>query len=245
MSARATALGLILLLALSGCIGQFQTAVTGQVQPEHLLRPTPYPQWVVEIDYVSDHPPNQGALDTLESTLRSISQKSDIRIVVDDSLSESRSVWTDSDLRNMRERYQDFPTGGDRVTTYVLYVDGEAARGSGVLGVAYGSNQIVIFDETIHENAGNLFQYSRQDVETAVLIHEFGHVVGLVNNGIEMVRNHEDPDNPRHSSNRDSVMYWAIETTDAFSGLFGSDLPTSFDANDMADICQAGGRCAQ
>ena len=48
-------------------------------------------------------------------------------------------------------------------------------------------------------------------VEQATLVHEFGHVMGLVDNGIPMVSDHLDPDHPRHCTNEECVMYWQNE----------------------------------
>jgi hypothetical protein len=69
-----------------------------------------------------------------------------------------------------------------------------------------------------------------------VVTHEFGHALGLVNNGALMVNAHEDGSHAGHSGNRNSVMYWAVESSNGLP-LFGSNAPpTDFDDNDRADL---------
>ena len=46
---------------------------------------------------------------------------------------------------------------------------------------------------------------------------------------------HEDPDHPGHSSNDDSVMYWAIESS-SIGNIFSGSIPDEFDADDKADL---------
>jgi hypothetical protein len=52
---------------------------------------------------------------------------------------------------------------------------------------------------------------------------------------------HEDEDHPGHSSNRNSVMWWQVESIGALGSL--NNIPNTFDQNDRADVCAAGGRC--
>ena len=66
-------------------------------------------------------------------------------------------------------------------------------------------------------------------------MHEAGHLLGLVNLVYTSPIDHEDPDNPGHSSNEDSVMYWAIESTSIGNFISGS-IPDEFDDDDKFDL---------
>jgi len=66
-------------------------------------------------------------------------------------------------------------------------------------------------------------------------VHEYGHLVALVNNGYESPHDHEDPDHPNHSNNDDSVMYWAIESQDIANQIDGEP-PNNFDSDDLDDL---------
>ena len=46
---------------------------------------------------------------------------------------------------------------------------------------------------------------------------------------------HEDKDHPGHSNNEDSVMYWAVESSD-IGNIISGDLPDEFDQDDKNDL---------
>lgn len=50
-------------------------------------------------------------------------------------------------------------------------------------------------------------------VQLSTLIHETGHIFGLVENGIHQVITHEDPNHPAHCINPACIMYWSDEGT--------------------------------
>lgn len=75
---------------------------------------------------------------------------------------------------------------------------------------------------------------SRETVETAVLTHETGHLLGLVD--LYLATGRQDSAHPGHSSNKGSVMYWAVETTDLVTAFGQGGPPRNFDAADLADL---------
>jgi hypothetical protein len=64
-----------------------------------------------------------------------------------------------------------------------------------------------VIEGTASGRAGILSRY----VEQATMIHEFGHAVGLVNNGLAMAAPHQDQANGAHCTNDSCVMYYAVE----------------------------------
>lgn len=233
------AVALLAMTGLAGCINDLPF-VGGPDLPGDYIVDDEYAKWTIEVDYVQGHRPDGAAIDLLRNRMSELVQKDSITVVVDDVLQDGRDTWNDSQIRALSEQQRDNDHGDGTVVTHVLYLDGAYSKGS-VLGITYGDKELVaIFDETIG-NAANLIFSSRQ-IEQAVLVHEFGHVIGLVNSGTAMASPHEDADHRGHSNNDQSVMYWAVETTD-ITRIFTGGLPTRFDAKDKADICQAGGRC--
>ena len=104
-----------------------------------------------------------------------------------------------------------------------------------MLGVAVDASTVALFSDSIEEADGPFGRPSVEDVENSVLVHEVGHLLGLVNLVYESPVDHEDPDHPGHSNNDDSVMYWAIESVDVGNFIFGS-LPNDFDNDDRNDL---------
>ena len=50
-----------------------------------------------------------------------------------------------------------------------------------VLGVAVDASTVALFSDTIEEADGPFGRPSVEDVENSVLVHEVGHLLGLVN----------------------------------------------------------------
>lgn len=229
---------LAVLISLSGCLSDFGD----NTSPKDLITDQKS-KWVIEIDYVQGHRPSQDAIDLLKSRLNSLVHKNSIQVLVDDVIPSAGADLDIDDFERLKDKHKDRSTSDDTAVTYVLYLDGNSDQDDDdgrVLGLAYSHDTVVMFDETIN-GAANL-RFSSTDIERAVLVHEFGHILGLVNNGIPMVHDHEHPTAKKHSDNSASVMTPAVETTTNLYNLIGG-LPTDFDADDRADVCAAGGRC--
>lgn len=256
-----------LLLALPGCLKDIAPGLTsGEAGPRDFLSAADYTKWVVEIDAVDGQLAPGEAMATLRDRLTGAVNKQDgIEFRSSDNLAERGGTWTDKDLLQLSEANRDIETGGKTAVLHLLFVDGSYER-EGVLGVTYTSKRndgsvvssgpIVIFSESIREACAPVVLVSPCiDINTywaAVLVHEFGHALGLVDNGIAMQRNHEAetcdtgsgsrPDQG-HSANSESVMHCAIETFDIANVFGGGGPPTTFDDDDKADMCAAGGKC--
>lgn len=239
------AVALVATIGIAGCLNELGIVSDDTVKPSHLIT-NERSEWLIEIDYVQGHRPSSQAISLLEDRLHSLVKKDTIRVIVDDVIPSQGADQEIRDFESLKRLHKDKENDGDTVVTYVLYVNGNSAQDTSqgsVLGLAYSHNTIVMFDETIN-NAANL-RFSSTAIEEAVLVHEFGHILGLVNNGIDMVNPHEGRDSDgkpnRHSDNTASVMTPAVETTDILNLIGG--LPTDFDSDDRADICAAGGKC--
>jgi hypothetical protein len=235
----------MLAATLPGCFGQ------GGIRPEDYVSDDDYSTWVVEVDYMEGHKPDQAVLDTVRARLAAVVSKDTVRFQLDEAVPARDRTWTVEALRDFSRDHLDLRTRGDTVVTHLLVLDGEFEV-EGVLGVTIGHDLIAIFDATIDDATQpscpipTLCATPKRDIETAVYLHEFGHAIGLVDRGIDMVRDHEaDECNGRpddnHSSNPDSVMYCAVETTAGLALLTGSP-PTQFDADDRQDLKAAGGK---
>ncbi|HEX2682510.1 MAG TPA: hypothetical protein VHL77_01180, partial [Ferruginibacter sp.] len=133
---------------------------------------------------------------------------------------------------------------GHELTAFVFFADAPSAANSGnqyILGIAYGSTSLAVFERTVNDNSGGLLQPSRSGLETIVMEHEFGHLFGLVNYGTPMVNSHEDPNNARHCNNSNCLMYYASETTDILGILITGSVPP-LDASCKTDLTANGGK---
>jgi len=243
--ARGTALVLVTLVLLvpsSGCLGEDGL----QVFPEKkgvpggltlaCLRDASFTTMVIEIDHAPGYRPYTSSTDLLVERLEQVCEKpGGIRIQYNEVAFEEQASWSAQDVRDEGWENKDAsPMDGKTLRWQILFPEGTYEDES-VLGVAVDASTMALFSDAIEEADGLFGRPSVEDVENSVIVHEAGHLLGLVNLVYTSPVDHEDPDHPGHSSNDDSVMYWAIESTGLVNFITG-DLPTTFDDDDLADL---------
>ena len=228
---------IISLLVVSGCLDSLKDQVvsceniTGECRYE-ILQDNNYSKLHIEINYVTDNSPDSDAIDILKKRIQEVSDKTSITVSqsafgsTDNSYSLEEIVNIEN---NERERFK----SGDTFVIHILYLNGEYQDNDKTLGLAYTGSSFVLFKEKI--TAASLLFISAADIEKSVIVHEFGHLLGLINNGYKSPHNHEDSQHPNHSNNEESVMYWAIESQDIGNQLDGEP-PNEFDADDIDDL---------
>lgn len=140
-------------------------------------------------------------------------------------------AWAADELRATADRSAATPQGGGRAVVRLLLVRGTFEGNEDVLGVALRGDLIALFRDSIASASTPLI--SGRSIEDAVLLHEIGHLLGLVDIVVDTGR--ADPEHPGHSKNRDSVMYWAVESGVVTQVLEGGP-PKDFDAADLGDL---------
>lgn len=121
------------------------------------------------------------------------------------------------EISAIAEAHRDLPPFADGVASlYVVWVDGHALdedgeRNDNILGVSYGDTGIIAMFKPVIESTALPLVAVEKYVEQATLVHELGHAVGLVNNGIAMAEDHQDEAHGSHCDNTECVMYWTIE----------------------------------
>ena len=222
----------------------------------NLLRADPYPRLVIEVDYVEGFAPRDAATAAMTAYIATVIDKpAGVEIELDDVIvpPESGHAWTRDELAGLADTLFDEPTDGDAIRVHALYLDGsyEPPDDSGtLLGLAFSKRHLAMFmgtmEDDCHGGPRAFLPPSMQESicakgEQHVLTHEVGHLLGLVNNGLAMVEDHEDSDHPHHDTERSCLMYWAyagegiLETlTDRLTGGNTDDI--AFDAACLADI---------
>lgn len=188
------------------------------------------PRLVVEIDQVEGSELSGAAVDHLEAVLSSVLDKPGGIEVRSSTFASDRSDYTQDDLLALEESHRETEMSDGAASMYVLVLNGQFRDRRGVLGVAYSGSSFAVFVDEARRGIGN-----PAPIERALLVHEAGHLLALVNIGYDSPRDREDPDHPNHSMNEGSVMHWAVETTQVL-GLLGEAPPDDFDAADRADL---------
>jgi len=231
---------LIAILVSSGCIGEDNDSEEFRGIPGGLtlacLDGSHYTKMVIEIDHDANHAPASSTVDLIKSRLASVCDKPDgITVITTQVDFSGDGSWSADEVRDAGDEHRDsIPREGSTLTWHILFPSGGYAK-DGVLGVAVDASTVAIFQETIEDSTNILNRPSAEEIENAVTIHELGHLLGLVNLVYKSPVDHEDSNNPGHSSNRDSVMYWAVESN-RISSVFSGNVPNQFDSDDLADL---------
>lgn len=123
---------------------------------------------------------------------------------------QGRSNWSADELLALSGATFSNWNQGNKIVIPVFFLNGSFQGNANILGVHFsGSPAAFVFKDNVPAGSS----ISQRYVEQAVVIHEIGHAVGFVNNGVPMLVNHEDPHHAGHTSNSNCVMYWAIESS--------------------------------
>src|SRR5207237_223593 len=131
-----------------------------------------------------------------------------VTVVADRELSlPEKSVYTVADTQAIDVAQRTAFSAGTRAQVHVLYLGGRSDRdvgGSDTLGWGTSATSFVVFKDTVDMMGPAVGP--RGALEAAVLVHEMGHLLGLVGNGSPATSAHEDPSSPAHCSEDGCVM---------------------------------------
>jgi hypothetical protein len=211
------------------------------------IRADRYPRLVIEVDRGADVTPNAASVERLRARLEALLQKP-VAVEYDDDALPSRPEWPFRELVDLADATFDLDVPDDAIKMHVLYVDGHDAEDQGdlrVLGKAWSHTHLAMFPRSIADACeGAALPLFRdrvcEEAELAILTHEVGHLLGLVDNGLPMVADHVDREHDAHDRDEGCVMYWAYEggagleaVAEALTG--GGEAP-SFDQACLDDL---------
>jgi hypothetical protein len=227
----------------SGCFDALG-ANQGPTLPQALLLPGASSVIVVEVDAVSDRAPRPEALELLRKTLEEVTGKP-VALAGPTAIPSQGGRYRESDLVRIHRETAFFSADGylqhGQAVLHVLYLDGQL-RSDGdrhTLGRTILSEGLIVVFRDRYSQAyrllnGTEWADAAGEMDRHVLLHEAGHALGLVGNGVPEVRDHSDPGSPGHSRYPESVMYGHPPMTP--QQLVTGTVSTSFDVDDLADL---------
>jgi len=226
-------------LAVAGCHKDRIDNGPFAIEPKDFLQSKKYEKLEIEICYVDGHSPVQASLDNLRSFLEGrLNKPGGITFTYRSIPSPGKSSYDLDALQKIEKDNRSNYSRGDKLVSFVFFTDAPYAAGN-TLGLAYGTTSCAVFEKTVEDNSGGIGQPAKTVLETTVLEHEFGHLLGLVDNGTSMVTAHAA--NEHHCNNSNCLMYYAVETLDFIGNLAGGEIP-QLDANCVADLQANGGK---
>lgn len=133
---------------------------------------------------------------------------------------------------------------GDDITVYIYFADGSSINDSSnniTIGSSYLNTSIVIYEEAIRKLGNSLDSPAISTIETAVLNHEFAHLLGLVNNGTTVRSAHEDTDSKGHCNVANCLMAASMQFPSKMMEVLGNGVPV-LDPKCIADLRANGGK---
>ena len=214
----------------------FDGGGTGRNAP-YYIRSNPYPKMVLEMVSARGSEPLPAAIDYMRARIEEVLDKpAGIEMLPMKTFVPSKTVYSEGDFATLEGKHmtrRSERTGGEVVLRF-LFLNGKHEQRT-VLGEAWRAGSIAIFIDQI-KAISDPVTLTPLAVERAVFLHEVGHNIGLLNWGYTTPRKHYPDSNRTHSSNKESVMYYAVEVSDLIGNVFNGPPPDTFDADDKADL---------
>lgn len=268
----ASVVGLVsLLMSSCGTSGSgASTSATGAAAPagdksygplDHVT--AKYKKLVVEVDHVKGRDASQKSLDGLSGELEKLrsggylhKDAGGITFTLDEELpanADPSHVYTLAELDALAKAHRTIRPPDDASYIHMVYVDGhyqDDGADTFVLGFAYGGYNIVMLKDNVKRacEGSAALPAVREKLceltEGSVLLHELGHLFGLVDNGVTMTIDHKDKDHGAHDASQDCIMYWLNEKSSIVDLIArrlnqGNESMSPFDANCLNDLRNA------
>lgn len=214
------------------------------ISAEEILSANEFTSMDLEIQYMKGFQPSQGMIDNLHNWLEGLIHKpAGIHINMSEIPAMGQEEYNLQDIRAIEDEHRTSYNEGDKLGVYILVLDGhfnEDDEEGFSFGIAHRNTSIVLLGKRIRENSGIPGRPSQTDLESTITLHEFGHLLGLVNLGADMVKDHEDSENLNHCNNKNCLQYWAVVTSRIFHVMDGT-IP-ELDQNCLNDLKAMGGK---
>jgi hypothetical protein len=201
---------------------------------------------VVELVFVEGFAPTAQAVNNFTSFLNARANKSAGITVLQRSIaSPGKDTFTNQEIAAIEDANRTKYNTASQIAVWALFIDGASASNttnSSILGTAYRNTSFVIYEKTIQGLSDSPFEPDRTLIETTVVTHEFGHILGLTNLGTPLQSNHEDPEHQKHCVVESCLMYWSAESGSGVSNMVSGGSAPKLDAQCLADLKANGGK---
>lgn len=208
---------------------------------------------LIEIAYVAGFQPSIEAMANFEDFLQERTFKQDIEFRYRSYPSPLKETLTLEEVVDLENENRTAFNEGSTLALYIYFSDASSdsdneEEGLVTLGAVYRNTSMVIYEQTVRDLANNSNAIRVEDVETATLFHEMGHLFGLVGLSNASVNEHEDPDAENHCNVAGCLMRAELQFGTSLLKMMqnnvakGSAVVPDFDAECLLDMQQYGGR---
>ncbi|WP_339876654.1 membrane metalloprotease [Olleya marilimosa] len=249
-------LGIIILLVLMSCssddsqndpLNNTQSnKLSVGASANDLLSDTTFSSLVVEVVYVEGFEPSQTAISNFVSFLENRTFKPNGITVQKRAISSpGLTPYTNQEIAAIEDSNRLLYNNDNQIAVWAFFADGSSANNTDsgvVLGTAYRNTSFVIYQETIQQLTSGTITNTTPILESTVITHEFGHILGLTNLGTPLQTNHEDLEHPKHCNIESCLMYWKAESGNGVMSMISGGSIPQLDAQCIADLQANGGK---
>lgn len=200
-----------------------------------LLTATPYTTLRIEVSYMPGYEPPAEALNQLRSFFDTyLNKPGGITLTRQQIAASGKSQLTLKEIVALEKANRTVFTAGNTLAVHVLVVDADYDQAR-ILGTSYWNTSFCIFGKTMNAYSGGIGQIGRTALYSALMQHEAGHLLGLVDQGSPMVAPHKE--NGAHCTDNRCLMHHQLET-----GASAALNVPSLDVNCKNDLKANGGK---
>ena len=211
-----------------------------------LLSDKKFKSMVIEVVYVAGFEPSAQSITNFVNFLTARTYKPvGISVIKRSIASPLSSPYTNEEIVIIEDANRTKYNTADQIAVWAFFADGKSSQDtdtSVILGTAYRNTSFVIYEQTVHGLSDSPFEPNRSLLETTVITHEFGHILGLTNLGTTLQSNHEDTQHPKHCIEKTCLMFWSAEIGGGIGNMVSSGSAPQLDAQCIADLRANGGK---
>jgi hypothetical protein len=221
--------------------GSYNQSINPGQSSRDFLTSTNYRSLKIEIQYMPGLEPDPQSIKIFVDVLKEKLNKPAGIIVEEKQINPTLlTVFNLGDISGIESRNRTAYTSGDRMGAYILFISGTYYT-SNILGLTYTNTSICYFGEPLKYFLSGGTPADKTNKLALLLLHEFGHLLGLVNIGSPMVVDHLDNNNGDHCNNNICLMHHTLEEITPNIERMLLNNP-SFDKNCSDDLKANGGK---
>jgi hypothetical protein len=211
-----------------------------------LLSDNTFKSTVIEVVYVVGFEPTTTAINNLVAFLEARTYKpGGISVIKRAIASPGTAPYTNEEIAAIEDANRTKYNTVNQVAIWAFFADGQSTSDTNtsvILGTAYRNTSFVIYEKTVQGLSDSPFEPNRTLLETTVITHEFGHILGLTNLGTALQSNHEDAAHAKHCNVESCLMFWSSETGHGIANMVSGGSAPQLDAQCIADLRANGGK---
>jgi hypothetical protein len=181
----------------------------------HFLSSSKYQTLELEINYMQAYPLPDPVINRLTDYLQTyLNKPGGIKVYRQVINNSDKTTFSLSDVVALERKVRTKFSRPGVIAVHIIVLDAEFSEFA-VLGNAYWNTSMSVYGRTIDRYSGGNGQVSMEHLLITLIEHEFGHLLGLVDQGSPMVAQHKDTNNGAHCINPNCLMNHLIETTSA------------------------------